>query len=142
MLFQRLNRTDPEKIYAVYKNVEGATITTGYPVSVRNTSTDGISVVIANATADYPGFVGVAKQDIANNDYGLATIWGYVDSVLVSSAGTSISITLNDALIPAPVGFYSGVPTYLNAGFKWVIAKDVPAAVSAAGYASGVIRML
>jgi hypothetical protein len=142
MQFQQLNRTDAENVYRVVKNVEGATITTGRAVSLVNTSTDGVSAVIANAAADYPGFVGVAVEDIANNDYGRVQISGFVNSILLSHAGTSITINAGDALVPAPSGMYSAAPTYANSGFKFVLASNVPVAVSAAGYASGLIKTI
>lgn len=144
MLFQQLNRSDADKIYISVYNQEGATITTGNPVTLLHTTTDGVSGVIANATADLPGFVGVAKSDIANNDYGLVQIWGWVDSVLLSAEGTSVTINAKDPLVPgnAVVGFSSAVPSYAQSGFKFILASNVPLAVSAAAYCSGLIRLL
>lgn len=140
MQFRKLNRDGAENVYRSILNVEGATITTGLPVSLVNTSTDGISATIANAAADYPGFIGIAVSDIANNDYGRIQISGFVASVLLSNAGTSITINAGDPLIPAPAGAYSGAPTYANSGFKFLSASNVPVAVSAAAYASGLIK--
>jgi hypothetical protein len=139
-----LNRTGNENVYRNVLNVEGATITTGLPVSLANTSNDGVSAVIANATADYPGFIGVAVQDIANNDYGKIQVGGFVNSVLVSSIGSSATVNALDPLVPSPSGFFSGAPTYANSGFKWLQASNTPAvAISAGGqYASGLIKGL
>lgn len=142
MQFTRMNRTGQENVYRVIKNVEGATITTGRAVSLVNTSTDGVNAVIANAAADYPGFIGFAVQDIANNDYGRVQIGGFVNSILVSHVGTSITITPGDALFPAPAGVFSGAPTYANSGFKFATASNTPAAVSGVGYTSGLIKVL
>lgn len=142
MQFLKLNREGAENVYRTVLNAEGATITTGLPVSLVNTSTDGIKAVIANAAADYPGFLGVAVRDIPNNDYGLVQTSGWVNSILLSNAGTSITINANDPLVAAPAGFYSAAPTYANSGFKFLFASNVPVAVSAAAYASGLIKML
>lgn len=142
MQFHKLNRDSAERVYITINNVEGATITTGRPVSLVNTSTNGVNGVIANAAADYPGFVGVAVEDIANNDIGRVQIAGWVDSILISNVGSSITINANDPLVPAPAGFFSGAPTYANSGFRWVQASNLPVAVSAAAYASGLIRMV
>ncbi len=143
MMFKKLNRDGAENVYRTVLNVEGATITTGLPVGLVNTSTDGISAVIANAAADYPGFIGVAKGDIANNDYGLVTISGWVASVLLSHVGSSLTINANDPLVPAPSGFFSGAPTYANSGLKCLYASNVPVAVSAGSqYVSGLIKAL
>jgi len=143
MLFQKVNQKDSEKVYVSVTNAEGATITTGYPVAyaLGAGSVDGSNVVIANATADYPGFIGVAFKDIPRNGYGLVQISGYVASVLVSNAGTSITITVGDPMVPAPVGFYSAAPTYANSGMRWVVPTTSPT-VSAASYVSGLIRMV
>ncbi len=145
MQFSKLNFDKPENVYRTILNVEGATITTGMPVSLINTSTDGVKGVIANATGDYPGFVGVALTDIANNQYGRIQISGFVNSVLLSNAGTSITINQNDPLIPSPAGFYSnagfsGNGAYALCGFKVLFASNTPAAVSASAYASGLIK--
>lgn len=142
MQFQQLNRTDAENVYRVVQNAEGATITTGLPVSLANTSTNGVLGVIANAAGDYPGFIGIAVEDIANNDFGRVQISGFVNSILLSNAGTSITINALDPLVPAPAGMYSAAPTYANSGFKFVIASNVPVAVSAAAYASGLIKTI
>lgn len=144
MLFQRVNQKDSEKVFVSVTNSEGATITTGLPVAYAlGNSMDGTQAVIANAAGDYPGFIGVAFRDIPKNGYGLVQISGYVNSVLISNVGTSITINAGDPLVPAPVGFASAAPTYANSGFKWIsAASNVPAAVSAAAYVSGLIKVV
>lgn len=145
MIINRVNRDQSEKIFVSVQNVEGATITTGLPVSLKTAaaSIDGVQAVIANAAGDFPGFYGVAVKDIANNDYGLIQIGGFVASVLISNVGSSITINAGDPLVPGPVGFFSAAPSYANSGFRWLhAASNVPAAVSAASYVSGLIRML
>jgi hypothetical protein len=142
MQFSKLNRDSQENVYRTVKNVEGATITTGLPVSLANTSNDGINAVISNATADYPGFIGIAVADIANNDYGRIQIGGFVNSVLLTAAGASVTINALDPLVQSGGGLTSAAPTYANSGFKFLIASNVPVAVSAASYASGLIRVL
>lgn len=142
MQFSKLNRDRAENVYRVVKNVEGATITTGLPVSLVNTTTDGVNAVISNAAGDHPGFIGVANSDIANNDYGRIQIGGWVASVLLSHVGSSITINANDPLVPSPSGFFSGAPTYANSGFKGLFASNGPVAVSASAYASALIKVL
>lgn len=138
-----VNRSKPEKVIISVKNVEGATMTVGLPIGYAlGVSNDGVSAVIANAAGDKPGFLGVAVEDIPNNEYGRIQIAGYVGSILLSNAGTSITINVGDPLVPGPAGFFSAAPTYANSGFKWLAAQNVPVAVSAAGYASGLLRLL
>lgn len=143
MQIQTVNRSTPERVYMSIKNVEGATITTGLPVAyaLGAASNDGLNAVIANAAADYPGFIGIALNDIPNNEYGRIQIAGFVNSVLISNVGTSITINAGDPLVAAPGGMFSGAPTYANSGFKWVQANNVPVAISAAAYVSGLIRL-
>lgn len=143
MQIAHVNRDSSERVYVYVKNVEGATITTGLPVAyaLGAASNDGVNAVVANAAGDYPGFIGIALNDIPNNEYGRIQFAGYVNSILVSNVGTSITINAGDPLVPGPAGMFSGAPTYANSGFKWVVANGVPAAVSAAAYVSGLIRL-
>jgi len=141
-MFKKLNREGAENVFRTIENKEGATITTGLPVSLVNTSTDGVRAVISNGAADHPGFIGVAVEDIANNDFGLVQTSGFVNSILLSHVGSSITINVNDPLVPSPSGFFSSAPTYANSGFTWLQASNLPASlvVSAASYASGLIK--
>lgn len=137
-----VNRDSQDRIYVSVKNVEGATITTGLPVAYALvTSNDGISATIANAAADYPGFMGVALNDIPNNEYGRIQVAGFVNSILLSNIGSSATINAGDPLVPSPAGFFSAAPTYANSGFKWLAASNVPVALSASAYASGLLRL-
>jgi len=150
MLLGRVNREVPEKIFISVKNVEGATITTGFPVSLKPAvaSLDGVSVVIANAAGDYPGFIGVAKRDIANNDYGLVQIAGPIASLLVSDTGTSVTFAAGDPLVPSTRGFGSAAPSYAASGFRWIIAGQAMGAVEfsnasfTTNYISGLMRLM
>ncbi len=143
MQIMSVNRDQSEKIFQKVKNVEGATITTGLPVAFAlGVSNDGVNAVIDNAAADHPGFLGVAVQDIPNNEYGTVQTAGFVNSALISNVGTSITINVGDPLVAGPAGFFSGAPTYANSGFKWLqAASNTPAAISAAAYVSGLIRL-
>jgi hypothetical protein len=143
MQIKTVNRDTSEQVFINVKNVEGATITTGLPVAYAlGTSNDGVNVTLANAAGEYPGFVGIAFTDIPNNEYGRIQISGFVASALISNVGSSITINAGDPLVPAPAGFFSGAPTYANSGFKWLVAaSNVPAAVSAAAYVSGLLRL-
>jgi len=90
MLFQRINRSDAEKIYIICQNVSGSTMTAGYScVFDTGASVDGVRVTKAS-TDDLQAFAGVADADIANNGYGKIQIYGYRSSAYIySSAGDS-----------------------------------------------------
>ena len=150
MQFSKLNRAGAENVYRTFLNVEGATITTGYPVSLKPAiaSCDGISGVICNAAADLLGFVGVAMKDTANNDYGLMQVNGLINSVALSAALTSVTITAGDEIMPGGMGFYSFNPVTYYSGngaalgnFRHIYAIDT-ANVSTAGYTRGLINVL
>lgn len=146
MQITRVSRGDKngDNVYISINNVSGQTITTGWPVAYAiSNSADGLNTAVLATTAGVqPGFLGVAVQDIANNDIGRVQIAGFVNSVLLSNVGTSLTINAGDPLVPGPAGFFSAAPTYVNSGFRWLFASNVPPAVSAASYASGLMKML
>lgn len=90
MLFQRVNRSDAEKIFIVALNVSGSTMTAGYAcVFDVGASTDGVRVTKAQA-ATLQAFAGLVDSDIANSAYGLVQIYGYrASGYLYSSTGSS-----------------------------------------------------
>jgi len=138
-----------EKVFMVIKNVSGAVISAGYLVNycIGGNSFDGVSAVLAasGTTADLPGFIGVANADIANTAYGIVQCWGFAGSVRYSNVGSSVTINQGDLLIPgagAGGAFSGAAPSAANAGLKYIIASNVPVAISAAGYLSGFVRCI
>lgn len=151
MLIQQLNRTDAEKIQIMVKNVDGSgSITTGYGVmfATAGASIDGISST-KSAGSGIKGFVGVATQDIAINGFGLATSWGFVNSVQISNVGTSITITAGDTLLPGAVAgtFFSSITAQAMSTllYKYVVAATtVPVDLSNLNqsFVSGIVRAI
>lgn len=147
MYSAQLNRTDPEVVIRVVKNVDGGgSITTGLGVCLvqAGASIDGISAVQSTA-ATWKGFAGVAKQNIAINDFGVITAYGYAASVLISHVGSSITVTAGDTLKPGAVAgtFFSSltdqaISTLL---YRYVYTANTQT-ISAAAYVSGVVRAL
>lgn len=146
MLIQQVNRTDPEKVYLICTNVDADSITLGYGTAyaIGGNSFDGANVVksASGTAANLPGFMGVAAQDIPSNGVGRIQKFGFAASVFISNEGTSITINQGDPLVPGALagGLTSAAPTYANGGFGFVLASNVPAAVSAGGYVSGFVR--
>jgi hypothetical protein len=154
MLIQQLNRTDPERVQLVVLNVDGTgSISIGqgaaFPFAAGNASIDGISAVnVTQALAR--GFVGVATQNIAINAYGLVTAWGIVNSVQLSYATTSITITANDILRPGAIAgtFFSGINNSENLStlsYRYVTAATtVPVDMSGQpnAFVKGIVRAL
>lgn len=139
------------KLYLPVKVVQASSATTGYGVNlhVGVNSFDGNAVNLADSdvTADLPGFIGVANSDIASTSYGLVQCWGFAASVYLSQYGTSVTVNQGNCLVPGKEagGLGSAVSTYLNAGFKFIVASNTPATVSmakTANYCSGLVRAL
>jgi hypothetical protein len=89
MLFQRISRTTPEKIFIVVKNsYSTAALSNGQAVVWDfNTDADGVGVTMATARATNAGvaIAGVAAEAIAAGDYGLLQVYGYHSAVRVRS---------------------------------------------------------
>jgi len=88
MLFQRVNRTNPERIFIVAKNsYSTASLTNGQCVIWDwTTDVDGVGVTLATATENVAaGFdvAGIASETIAAGDYGLLQVYGYHSAVRV-----------------------------------------------------------
>jgi len=98
MLFQRINRSDAEQVFAAVYNVMGAVITGGYAAVLDTATFDGLRVT-KPATATLSLLFGVANKDIADSSYGIAQIYGYRQSAFVTN-GTSQAIAAGDILIP------------------------------------------
>lgn len=148
MLIQQLNRTDPERVQIVVRNVDGTgSMTTGWGVCLAEAgnSIDGSGAVFYTG-ARQKGFVGVAAQDIAINSYGRVTAWGYAASVAVSGVGTSITTTAGDILKAGAVAgqFFSSV---LNEAASTLFYKYIYVASSLTvsanpTWVAGVVRAL
>ena len=132
-----------EKAFMSINNVSASSITTGYPAVLAQASAsfNGTNAIVYSGSGA-TGFIGVAYKDIPPNSYGLIQNLGPIASVLLSNVGTSLTINLGDPLVPGPAGFFSGSPTYANGGLKYVLATNVPVAISASAYASGYIRAI
>ena len=107
MIFQRINRSDPEKIFIVAKNsYSSASLTNGQAVIWDfNTDVDGVGVTRPTARATNGGIAiaGVAAETITAGSYGLLQVYGYHSALRVRSTTSE-----------APAGA-KGTPLCLNA---------------------------
>jgi len=104
MLFQRINRSDPEKIFLIMKNsYSTASLTNGQAVMHDfNTDVDGVGVTRPTARATNGGIAiaGVAAETITAGSYGLIQVYGYHSAVRVRTAtGGSPAIAAGRPLI-------------------------------------------
>lgn len=87
MLFQRVSRTNPEKIFLVaYNSYATASLSNGQAVIWDfPTDVDGVSVTRPSARATNAGMAaaGVAAETIASGAYGLIQAYGYHSAVRV-----------------------------------------------------------
>ena len=101
MLFARVKRSDPEKIFVVAKNsYSSATLTAGQPVIWDYASeADGVSVTIPTAQSGIAA-AGIVVGSIVLNDYGLLQVYGYNSDAIVDG-GTDVTagndLTMNAA---------------------------------------------
>ena len=82
MLFQRINRSNPEKVFVVaYNSYATAALTNGQSATwdfVTDKDGVGITKPLARTTNQGFGVVGiVASASIASGDYGLIQVYGY-----------------------------------------------------------------
>lgn len=144
MLIQRVGHTNAEKVFLNMRNMSGATMNQNAAVCMdMGTTVDGISC-IKPAAGSFLGWVGIADQDIADTGYGRVQAWGYRDSVLLSHEGTSVTVTIGDALhvVNAQYGLNtSTVQALSTTASKYVICAETQT-ISAAAYCKGIIRCL
>jgi hypothetical protein len=94
MLFQRVNRTNPEKAFLVAKNsYSTASLTNGQAVIWDwTTDGDGVGVTLATATNSVAcgiDVAGIASETIAAGNYGLLQVYGYHSAVRVRTMTTT-----------------------------------------------------
>jgi hypothetical protein len=104
MLFQRVNRTDAEKVFIIVQNVSAATVTAGYSVVWDGTAPDGVRVS-KPASATLSLFVGIANSDIADSSYGLVQVYGYKSQAYLTN-DTSTAVAIGDILVPVNAQWY------------------------------------
>lgn len=106
MFFQKINRSDPEKVFIVVKNsYSTAAITVGQIVCFDyTTDADGVGVTLPS-TALLPHVAGVVStSSIAAGDYGLLQVYGHNADCLV--LGTT-DVAAGDQLIATNAQFYA-----------------------------------
>lgn len=91
-----------EVIDLIVKNVQGATITTGYPAAFTTTasSADGIGVVLP-ASLNLRSFAGITLSDVPNNAVAPVRAYGFINSVAVFAVGSSVTVALGEPMGPA-----------------------------------------
>lgn len=91
MIFQRVNRSNPERVFIVaYNGYSTASLTNGQPVQWDLGDADGVSVSIPSAAYKrMSAFAGIVAETIASGAYGLIQVYGYHSAVIVDSSTTA-----------------------------------------------------
>jgi hypothetical protein len=141
MLFSRINRTDPEKVFISVK--AGEALLKGRPVCLHFSGTDDGKVgYLADAAPDAACVVGIADTAIASGDYGLVQCYGYrSDAVMVlgTSCGVdsfAILCVISESSGGLSMSVAAGAATAMNPMF--VFANSVSKTVTATLWAGGV----
>ena len=122
MLFQRINRSDAEKVFMAVQNISGGTLAVNTAV-VWDTSSSGDGVrVTTPATDTLSCLVGIVNRAIVDSAYGLVQAYGYRASAVVNRDTTAI--VAGDILIPidasgnlALSGSADGKTGFITAGY-------------------------
>ena len=79
MEFQRINRTDPERVFVVVKNSYSTASLSANQWCAWDTLTDedGVGVTKPDDVGTILAVAGVAVETIAHNDYGLVQVYGF-----------------------------------------------------------------
>lgn len=104
MQFQRINREDAERIFAIFYNCAGAAIAAGQSAVLDVSAPDGVRVS-KPAAATLSLFVGVATQAIADGAYGKFQVYGYKTAASVINHTTQ-AIAAGDILLPVDAQWY------------------------------------
>jgi hypothetical protein len=112
MLWQRINRGDPEKCFiVVYNSYSTASLSNGQAISWDYvTDADGVGVTKppARATSGGSAIAGVAADTIAAAEYGLCQTYGYHSAVRMRSAtGGSPAIAAGRPLVMSALTTFS-----------------------------------
>ena len=89
MLMNRINRTDPEKVFIVVMNSQADAMTNGQAVQWDFAAdADGVGVTKPTAGTGRAGhygtaFAGIAAETIAASDFGLLQVYGFHSAVRV-----------------------------------------------------------
>ena len=92
MIFQRVNRTNAERVFVVFK-ANDASIGADDAVQLELTaaSVDGVNIVEPNDD-ETNAVVGIADAAIANGAYGLVQVYGYRSTSFLNLSGNTVAL--------------------------------------------------
>jgi hypothetical protein len=146
VIIQRINRTNPEKVFIICRNDSAAAIGKGYPTVFKFDGTrDGLDIedVKTGTAAKNHLIAGLADASIAAAAYGLVQCYGVrTDApMLKSGIATSDNAAIGDVMVlhtAASIlsGSSSGIVTQYLAG---IVMGETMASSSATGTTTGTV---
>lgn len=137
MLFKRISRTDPERVFIVAKNgYAAAALTNGQPVQWDMSAADGVTVDISGAAFKrMAAFAGIVAETIAIGGYGLVQVYGYHSAVIVDSS-TTVDIYTGAPLFFSVNAFNLEGPYLASGATDELYCEHRPVACALEGYGS------
>lgn len=138
MIIQRINRTNPEKVFIVVRNDSGASIGKGYPLVFKFDGTrDGLDVEDAKTgtAAKNHLIAGLSDVALAAAAYGLAQCYGVRTDAPILKCGTASDANgvIGDIFgLHTAISALSGIAAGAVSGFFAGIALGATMASSAA----------
>lgn len=137
MLFKRISRTDPERVFIVVNNgYSTASLTNGQAVAWDLGDANGVSVTVcAAAMKNQCTFAGIAAETIAAGAYGLIQVYGYHSAVRVDSS-TTADIYAGCGLFMTAAAFNLEGPYMASGATAGVLCDQRPVALALEAYGS------
>ena len=119
MIFQRLNRTDPERVFAVMRSNETCAVDDAVALETNSDSIDGVRVRQPD-TGLLHTFVGIADAAITSGSYGLIQIYGYRSTSRVFQTNTSI----DTGVVLTPVAGAAYVQSFASSNIPYGVLLE------------------
>ena len=126
MLFQRISRKSPEKVFGIFQNVDAAAMADGEVAVLNITATPTVpgSEAKKSAGAAPLNILGVVAGAIAINDFGTIQIYGIHSNVKTTAAALAAGATITgDAAAAAVAGATADDPS-ARLGFCVVVGAS------------------
>lgn len=126
MIWQRLNRTDPERVFVVMQSNEALSADDCCILETASASIDGVKVRQPD-TGLLHAFVGVADAAIASGNYGLVQVYGYRSTSRMFQTNTS----QDTGVVAMPVAGQVYAQTFASSNIPYVVLGETIASSSA-----------
>ena|SRR5437899_5359874 len=126
MLFQRISRKNPERIFGIFQNVDAAAMADGEVVMINITATPTVpgSEIKKTTAASAINVAGVVSGAIAIGDFGTVQVYGIHSNVKTTAAALAAgSVITSDAAAAAVVGAAADDPS-ARLGFSVVVGAS------------------